>query len=371
MSSSSSSSLTSDLTSELLVSGRACWELSSATEPGVGTLLSIPAATWDNLNELKWGKKISQHESFYQIKMIDDTTSKATKRADRKLALKQPRIQEGGGSHRCTRVLWLHGGGLLHLAGGFRWGLQGCQRLGGVGRSAHSCRGTREATWNVGWGGGGSYCGAGSGGLGWHLGLSGSMLLLLADVGWRGGAPVGLGGGSRGQLGAQCIQGEVWGLLLLEEGSTRLAWRSIYKVEHRRTDKRPQSRLLSSCSSQINPTWDTAAGGRVCPMPIFTFMAPPAPPGYWPCCRYWPWLAGWDTMLLAWLPIMLWFEGILDGDMPIWRVIKMTKTVKHWIFIYICFTRTESGQDDVNQLIKIKFKTARMGKKSKFFLSPF
>lgn len=34
------------------MSGRACWELSSATEPGVGTLLSMLGAVWwDNLKQ--------------------------------------------------------------------------------------------------------------------------------------------------------------------------------------------------------------------------------------------------------------------------------------------------------------------------------
>lgn len=37
----------------VLMSGRACWELSSATEAGVGTLLSILAAAWDNFEEEK------------------------------------------------------------------------------------------------------------------------------------------------------------------------------------------------------------------------------------------------------------------------------------------------------------------------------
>lgn len=37
----------------LLMSGRACWVLSSATEAGVGTLLSILVADWDNCREKK------------------------------------------------------------------------------------------------------------------------------------------------------------------------------------------------------------------------------------------------------------------------------------------------------------------------------
>lgn len=48
---SSSSSFTWGLASVVLMSGRACWELSSATEAGVGTLLSILAAAWDNFEE--------------------------------------------------------------------------------------------------------------------------------------------------------------------------------------------------------------------------------------------------------------------------------------------------------------------------------
>lgn len=47
----SSSSFISGLASVPLTSGKACWELSSATEAGVGTLLSILAAAWDNFKK--------------------------------------------------------------------------------------------------------------------------------------------------------------------------------------------------------------------------------------------------------------------------------------------------------------------------------
>jgi len=35
----------------LLMSGKAFWELDSATDAGVGTLLSMLAAAWDNFRE--------------------------------------------------------------------------------------------------------------------------------------------------------------------------------------------------------------------------------------------------------------------------------------------------------------------------------
>lgn len=43
----------------LLMSGRACWELSSATDAGVGTLLSMLAAAWDNFEERR--ERTSDH----------------------------------------------------------------------------------------------------------------------------------------------------------------------------------------------------------------------------------------------------------------------------------------------------------------------
>lgn len=50
------------------MSGRACWELSSATEPGVGTLLSMLGAVWwDNL---KQKQKLFSAASF--LKKISD-----------------------------------------------------------------------------------------------------------------------------------------------------------------------------------------------------------------------------------------------------------------------------------------------------------
>lgn len=50
----SSSCFITGLVSVLLVSGKTCFEASSATEAGVETLLSILAAAWDSLKGNKW-----------------------------------------------------------------------------------------------------------------------------------------------------------------------------------------------------------------------------------------------------------------------------------------------------------------------------
>lgn len=86
------------------------------------------------------------------------------------------------------------------------------------------------------WGGRGPTRGGRGGGLRWHLGLRRSMVLLLLlqlrllllllrlqagrGIGWRGGTQGWLGSRATGQLGAegaQCIQGEVRVLRLLEQ----------------------------------------------------------------------------------------------------------------------------------------------------------
>lgn len=122
-------------------------------------------------------------------------------------------------------MLCLYWCGLLHLARGFRLGLQGCEWLG-IRRCYWGW--TREATGYVGWGGRGPTRRGRGRGLRWHLGLSGSMVLLQLllllrlqagrGIGWRGGVCE-LGCRTTGQLGAmgaQSIHREVRVLRLLE-----------------------------------------------------------------------------------------------------------------------------------------------------------
>lgn len=108
-----------------------------------------------------------------------------------------------------------------------------------------------------------------------------------------------------------------------------------------------------SCRSRCLLTCATAPCVMGWPRPTFTFIAPPPAPANWLCCRNWPWLAVWGTMLLLWPPIIPWVGGILDGDMFIWVEKRTHESVEHGDSLSLWSAgRVESRNDqDVDEVV--------------------